>query len=273
VTIRFSNHNDIPQIRNLMKIVFGDSDLYLDLFFKYKYNNNALVLEYKEEIVSAAFLLPAQYNGKTILYIYGCATLPQYRGVGFMKEILNFAFQHTIQQQYIGLCLVPASEKLFHYYEKLGFENHFYHKKNIFKWSEFNSTKDSDLVIETINYEHYFEIRNSFLKSKNGILWDSNHLKLVEKEYVQQKGGFFTIQNGAEITGFGFFYTSNFKTFIPELITTQNMDEIATMFFNYLETNYIEILTPENELCNGMIKWNPAFEQKPKSGYLAFSLE
>ena len=273
MTIRFSNHLDIPQIRTLMKIVFGDSDIYLDLFFQYKYNNNCIVLEQNQEIVSVAALLPAQYLNNSILYVYGCATHPKYRGLGFMNQLLEFAYQHAIQHHFLGLCLVPANEKLFQYYGKMGFENHFYHKKNIFDWSECNKNLKTHLSVKPISIDPYLELRNSYLSSKNGIIWDAAHLTLVEKEYSQQKGGFFTLQNGLEITGFGFYYKSNFKTFIPELITTQNGNEVASLFFNYLETNYIEITTAEKEFCNGMIKSNPEFEQKTKSGYLSFSLE
>jgi predicted N-acetyltransferase YhbS len=273
VIIRFSNRSDIPQIRNLMKIVFGDSDLYLDLFLKYKYKDNCALIEENGTIISAAFLLQATFHDVPILYVYACATHPKFRGKGLMNEILHFAHQISITQNLAGICLVPASVSLFTYYHKLGFENHFYNKKYVFDLSDFKILKSNTCRLSFISSEQYLMLRTKEFKIYNALEWDKNHYDLVEKEYVKQKGGYFKIQNTNTDIGIGFLYTSHFKCFVTELITKQNMHETANCIFNTLEINTIEIITPEKETCNGMIKWNPDFEQKQNSGYLAFSLE
>ncbi|HNX21822.1 MAG TPA: GNAT family N-acetyltransferase [Bacteroidales bacterium] len=272
--IRFSNHKDIPKLRQIMKIVFGDNDLFLDRFFQYKYKNNALVYEINNEIVSIAFLLDSLMENKPISYIYGCGTLPQYRGKGFMNEILSYAYQIRNEQNFVGLCLVPASDSLFHYYRSQGFENYFYRKKTNYLLSDFPNLKGQDLLLKPLSPNQYFELRNQEFSTPNSLQWDLKHYELVEKEYVNEKGGFFEVTENQKIVGIGFFYTHHFKTYISELLTKLTLNQIAKLFFNSLETNDIEIYTPGKEECYGMIKWNKnAHSDSQNYGYLSFALD
>jgi len=257
-----------------MKIVFGDNDLFLDHFFQYKYQNNALVCEINDEIVSIAFLLDALIENKPITYIYGCATLPQHRGKGLMNDILSFAYQNRCEQNFSGLCLVPASDSLFHFYKSLGFQNYFYRKKIIYSLSDFPNIKDSDLELHPLTPSQYFDHRNQSFSIPNSLKWDLKHYELVEKEYVVEKGGFFSITENQKIIAIGFFYTHHFKTYIPELLTGIAVNKIAKLFFNNIETNFIEIFTTGNEECYGMIKWNKNKNSNPQDfGYLSFALD
>lgn len=274
MSIRFSNHKDIPKLRQIMKIVFGDNDLFLDRFFQYKYQNNALVFEVEDEIQSIAFLLDSLYQNRPITYVYGCATLPQYRGKGIMNEILSFAYQNRIEQNYTGLCLVPASDSLFYYYRSQGFENHFYRNKPIFSLSDFPLVKSSDLSMSTLSPSQFMELKNHEFSISKSLHWDLKHFELVEKDYVIEKGGFFSITENQKIVGIGFFYTHHFKTYILELLTGKELKIVANLFFNSFETNQIEIYTPGKEECYGMMKWNKkGISDTQDYGYLSFALD
>lgn len=274
MSIRFSNYTDIPKLRQIMKIVFGDNDLYLDHFFHFKYKNNALIYQLNEEIVGIAFLLDTLMNNKPISYVYGCATLPEYRGKGIMNEILSFAYQNKCAQKFSALCLVPASDYLFQYYRKLGFQNYFYHRQTTYSLSDLSNLKGSGLSLRPLSPSQYFTLKNQDFYLNNSLIWDVKHYELVEKEYIVEKGGFFEVIEEQKCTGIGFFYTRHFKTVIPELLTKIETFKIAKLFFNSFETNEIEISTPEKVDCYGMIKWNE--NQKPElhiDGYLSFALD
>ena len=274
MSIRFSKYSDIPKLRQIMKIVFGDNDLYLDRFFLYKYKNNALVCEIDHEIVSIAFLLDALLEEKPITYIYGCATLPQYRGKGIMNEILSFAYQNRSNQNFSALCLVPASDSLFEYYKSKGFQNYFFIKNENYFLVDFSNPKKSDLLLKPLTPIQYLDLKNHIFSVANSITWDLKHYELIEKEYITEKGGFFEVIENQKRIGIGFFYTHHFKTFIPELITKIETNKIANLFFNTFETIEIEISTPGVEDCYGMIKWikNKNFDAK-NIGYLSFALD
>lgn len=274
MSIRFSNHTDIPKLRHIMQVVFGDHDLFLDRFFHYKFNNNALIYEIDHKIVSVAFLLPALLDQKPITYIYGCATLPEFRGTGIMKKLLEEAYRTICNQNHIGLCLVPASKPLFQYYYGLGFQDYFFHSQSNYQLTDTLSQKSTDHYISPIHPEEYTELRNSQFSFLSQLQWDYNHFKFVQEEYISEKGGFFTINHQKTIEGIGFFYTHNFKTYIPELLTDLSHLMVAQLFFNYLESNYIEFTTPGKDTCFGLIRWNENIPSESLGvGYLAFALE
>lgn len=274
MSIRFSNYSDIPKLRQIMKIVFGDNDLYLDHFFHYKYKNNALIYELNEEIAGIAFILDTIMNNEPISYVYGCATLPEYRGKGIMTEILSFAYQNKCAQNFSALCLVPASDHLFKYYRKLGFRDYFYHKKTSYSLSDFSSLKVSGFSLRPLSPSQYFTLKNQDFYLNNSLIWDVKHYELVEKEYIVEKGGFFEIIENQKRIGIGFFYTHHFKTHIPELLTKIETYKVANLFFNTFETNEIEIITPEKMDCYGMIKWNENLNPNFQStGFLSFALD
>lgn len=274
MSIRFSNHKDIPKLRQIMKIVFGDHDLFLDHFFQYKYQNNALVFEVENEILSIAFLLDSLYQNRPITYIYGCATLPEHRGKGLMNEILSYAFKNRIEQNYSGLCLVPASDSLFHYYKSLGFQNFFYRKRIHYSLVDFSTVPGTDLSIKPLSPEQYWELRNQEFFIPNALNWDLKHYKLIENEYILEQGGFFGITENQVILGIGFFYKHHFKTTILELLTGIDPKKIAKLFFNSFETNELEIYTPGNEDCYGMIKWTDNKNSDSQNyGYISFALD
>lgn len=274
MSIRFANHTDIPKLRHIMKVVFGDLDSFLDRFFNYKFKNNALVYEVDQSIVSVAFLLPAFLNFKSLTYIFGCATLPNYRGKGIMTALLDEAFQIVCQQNQLGLSLVPASEALSQYYKTLGFQNQFYHNISHFHLTDLLPHKSPLFSLQTLTPAQYADLRDSSFSVPSHLVWDVTHFQLVQEEYVIEKGNFFAIKNDEELLGIGFFYTHHFQTFIPELLTGLNPVVVAQLFFQYIETNSITIYTPGDEHCYGLMKWNPkCLDLKPQSAYLAFALE
>lgn len=272
--IRFSKQHDIPKIQQIMSAVFGDTALFLDLLFQSKYDDNVVVCDDNGVIVGSAFLFPATMDGKPITYIYGCATLPSYRGKGIMQNILEFSYQHICSRDEIGVFLVPATPDLFLYYKKRGFSDFFYHKKTQFELFEYKVKLEKQFTFTRITPHEYYELRHQFLPQRIGVIWEEKHFELVEKEYIDTKGGFFKVMYRDETVGVGFYYMFNFKTIIPEFLGTIDENQLANIFFNQVETNKIEMYTPGEQTCFGMAKWNPKFNHdKIEKGYFAFALD
>lgn len=81
---RPSRAGEEPALRAVWKTVFGDSDAFLDAFFRLVYRPGmAAVAEAEGRIVSAAYAVPLQ----NAVYLYAVATLPAFRGRGLGEAV------------------------------------------------------------------------------------------------------------------------------------------------------------------------------------------
>ena len=111
------NNSDIPELKALWHNIFEDDPKDIDKFFKtlFKYNNS-LIWKANDKIVSMLYMLPYEHS----IYLYALATLPDYRGRGIMKTLINEAFKIAKTKHAKALFLIPATG-MEAYYEQLGF--------------------------------------------------------------------------------------------------------------------------------------------------------
>ncbi len=109
--------SDIPALKTIWHNVFGDDLADIDRFFQTLYaNKNTLIWKDSDKLVSMLYMLPYEHN----VYLYALATLPEYRGCGIMKKLINEACQRAAKQGAKGVFLIPA-EGMETYYERFGF--------------------------------------------------------------------------------------------------------------------------------------------------------
>lgn len=112
------------ELAELWKISFGDDDAYIQAFMAQNLAACRVpVCEAEGRIVSAAYLLPVtcvQKGKKPVAcrYLYAAATLPAFRGRGYMGKLLTFVRQNISEP----VLLVPAEPSLEGYYERFGFK-------------------------------------------------------------------------------------------------------------------------------------------------------
>ena len=129
--IRFAADKDHPQLMALWQVCFGDSETAIRFYFANRHQNqNMLVYEENGIIAGMLTMLPVQLafgsfiqNGR---YIYAVATAPQLRGQGVSSQLLEACHTWMQNNNETASVLVPASQSLFDYYEKRGFETLFY---------------------------------------------------------------------------------------------------------------------------------------------------
>ncbi|WP_243350155.1 GNAT family N-acetyltransferase [Parabacteroides sp. FAFU027] len=177
MVIRNAIPNDYESLKALWLVAFSDEESYIESFLRNKWmGDNCLVVEEEGRLVSMLFLLHAEIitDGKhsPAWYIYACATATDFRGMGFMKMLLDEAYREAVSQSVFALLLVPASDDLFRYYEKASF--HRLYKKPL-------STN------ENLNYNNYTQIsgpqidrilvrRDTILNRELDVCWDLEHL-------------------------------------------------------------------------------------------------
>ena len=128
--IRFADEATTPCIREMWKIVFEDTEEYLDLLFTEKYKpKNTLVYLDEGKPVASLQMLPYSitFYGERIefYYLMGLCTLPQYRRRGYMEQLIMSSHEVMCERKIPLSVLVPAEEWLFGFYEKYGYEKVF----------------------------------------------------------------------------------------------------------------------------------------------------
>ncbi len=128
--IRFADENTTHHVRRMWKECFGDSERFLDIYFKYKYKPENTLLYYEGENIAASLqMLPYTINfyGQEIPFAYlaGLNTLPEYRKKGYMAQLIHEAHRIIAERNIALAILIPAEEWLYGFYEKYGYEQVF----------------------------------------------------------------------------------------------------------------------------------------------------
>ena len=111
----------VPQLKRLWKICFGDSDGYIDNFFKNAYVPEHTMIYVKNgQAAGAAYLFPCEIKGRRASYLYAGGVFPEFRRQGIYEEMMHEWSRWCIERDIIPF-LKPADDKLWEYYKKIGF--------------------------------------------------------------------------------------------------------------------------------------------------------
>lgn len=188
--IRFADEKDIPQLKGIWHISFGDSEEYIDMFMEQQIKNSqTVVYEEDNKIFSMFFLFRCDFsiNGKThpAFYLYAAATLPQYRGKGIMGKMLEFSKSYAAENGFDFIILSPAERSLYDYYGRFGF-------KACFKSQKITLTLVNENEYEVNFSQNDFEkmliLRNAEVKKADGVLWDEEFFRYAVYENGYTKG-------------------------------------------------------------------------------------
>ncbi len=148
---------DLSRLISLWKEAFSDDSGYFDCFSALCFSpDHALVLKEKGGILSALYILDCEFKGKKLGYIYAVATYKAYRGQGLATRLLEFSDEYMKAHGYSAALLRPASDRLFGFYEKLGYDI-------ILKKDRFEAAADGFSDIAKISAAEYARRRTEFL--------------------------------------------------------------------------------------------------------------
>lgn len=129
--VRPSVEADIPALRQLWKLAFGDSEAYMDNFFRTYYRpERMLVLEDGKEIRSmtawfdTTFVVPGRGKYRAA-YLYAVATHPNSRGKGMAAQLLAGADAYFRTLSIPAVTTVPAEPSLHSFFGANGFRECF----------------------------------------------------------------------------------------------------------------------------------------------------
>ena len=116
--------HQIQPLKALWKQAFGDTDAFIDGFFRTGFNPWRCRCVYVEDKpVSVVYWFDCLWQNKPVAYLYAIATDKAYRGQGLFRQLLQNTHEYLADCGYVGAVLVPAEKDLFAMYEKLGYQN------------------------------------------------------------------------------------------------------------------------------------------------------
>jgi GNAT superfamily N-acetyltransferase len=118
------------QQKDLWKTCFGDSDAFIDLYFRTRYTPDVLCADVEEgHLCAMLHRLPYALwlNGKMqpAEYISGACTHPDFRGQGRMHRLIERSWEAANREGKKWSFLIPASPELFRFYGEMGYVSAF----------------------------------------------------------------------------------------------------------------------------------------------------
>lgn len=123
-----NRRNDVLK---LFSTGFDEPKRWVDWYFNNVYNDDKALVSYCDD-TPAACLMTDPYKLKLgpttvdMAYISCCTTAPRFRGQGLMSRLLVDTLLESASKGYAVASLIPASESLYFFYDRLGFATVFY---------------------------------------------------------------------------------------------------------------------------------------------------
>lgn len=119
---RCGMNEDIPELRELWKEAFGDSDAYLDTFFSVAFSSRRCrVAVGNGQIMGALYWFPCTCRGQSLAYVYAVATRRDCQGKGVATALMEDLNKDLEMSGISGIILVPGSTELVRFYAKRGY--------------------------------------------------------------------------------------------------------------------------------------------------------
>lgn len=248
--IRLSKSDDLKQITALWHEAFGDGESEIEFFLNNKYvPDNTLILEEDGKLASMLFLLEGEMCIENLIYpsyyLYAACSAKEFRGRGFMAQLLKEANNIAFSRNKDFICLMPGESSLFDFYEKHGYITVFNKKILSLKRNEHCYSYVSDDV-DKADLE---KLRNNAFMPFNYFRWDNSsvefafaHTKMyLGKAILSRKGYCLYSENNGVATVKEFAFTErDFKFGIDLLLSSCDSDKFIINLPSQYKTEFGE---------------------------------
>ena len=158
----------IPQLRQLWKEAFGDTDTFLDHFYTKAFSpDRCLCATIDRDVAAMAYW----FDCEEYAYIYAVATAKQHRGKGISHALMARIHQILTDRGYAGCILVPGEESLRRFYAGMGYEN-------CGGVEEFDAAASAPLPLRKLDMEEYAALRRKYLPA-GGVVQEGVNLDFL----------------------------------------------------------------------------------------------
>jgi GNAT superfamily N-acetyltransferase len=177
--IRFADWEMRSELAQIWEVCFEEparpAKYFLNNYFR---PQNCLIYQNNNKIAAVVYLLPAQIavENKPVQahYIFAAATLPQYRGHGYMAALMAAAALVGTNRGDQYSAVLPANSELYKLYQKSGYTTFFQistQSVSLDKMCVLAESRSANKVLLT--YQQLNELRNSQLGT-GSVLWSDD---------------------------------------------------------------------------------------------------
>lgn len=270
-----NNFDCIPILKKLWLDCFEEKSQAVDLFFNCCLDFTSIyTASIEDKPVAMLFLVSSTLNGKKAHYLCSAATQGEYRNLGIMSRLIDFALEDSHKSGYVYSLLFPANEKLYSYYKRFGYKPLCTARKKVFtreKLKQIAHNNQSNLsFLNSYNYEELQRLclKDNFLLQNNKFIsFASAYYSLYDCKTVKSDNCFalFEEENGtAEV--FYSLYT-DFSVLAEKILE------------NTTAKQFVFTGKPDSKIYNnsiiekyGMIKSLDNNEKIPENTYIGITL-
>ena len=265
----------IPLLKKLWLDCFEEKSEAVDLFFNRCLDFTSIyTASIEDKPVAMLYLVHSTLNDKKAHYLCCAATSLDYRNLGIMGRLIEYALKDSSKNGDVYSLLLPANEKLYGYYERFGYKPLCTARKAVFtreeliRFAENNQSKRTS--VNSYNYEELQRLclkDNFLLQNKNLISFASAYYSLYDCKTVKSENCFalFEEENGTAKVFYSIY--DSFYTLAEILINNSNAKRFVftgkaddKLYKNSINEKY------------GMIKSLKNNEKIPENTYIGITL-
>lgn len=186
---------DLAELKQICLLCFEEGRENIDFMFNgYISPEIGYCAQAGSTLVAALYLVPCKMTTKQGVvkghYLYGASTIPEFRKQGIMNRLIAFALQQAQKEGHLFSALLPASEPLYGFYNKMGYKA-LYRAKSIEQSPESmpDGSFDNMQVINN-SFDNIEQLRFNICKDFFGtILWDKKVLSFAAAGARRSAGG------------------------------------------------------------------------------------
>ncbi len=251
------------KVRKLWKLCFDDSNEFVDMYFRLRYNNDVNVaIESGDEVIAALQMLPypMTFCGSEVAtaYISGACTHPDYRSRGVMRELLSQAFGRMYRNDIAFSTLIPAEPWLFNYYARTGYVTAFRYGKRTFTLpadgkASFSPTPSTDIawkfqILTDYNEDIYCYLNRKMQERPCCLQHTEADFRVVLADLKLSEGYIFTLSDELGISALAIAYPDGAPSIlhIGELLSDTPEAEriLLTYICRSMQTKTLHIVMP-----------------------------
>ncbi len=211
--IDFATEEDKNQVKDIWKYCFTDTQAFVKWYFDNKYQSeNTLVVYEQNNIVSTLQLIPYKilFEKKEVevSYVVGVDTLPEARGKGYVKHLLQKTIEVLRERQQFICILLPFEDA---FYKKYGWETCYYQKKYKLLPQEIKRVAKPYGNLRKVDFQKDIkvlgDVYRQFIKNKNGcILRTTQNWQHILADFLMEKyAGYIINDEAGKVQGYIFY--------------------------------------------------------------------
>ena len=237
---RIATDKDYDQIRKIWTYCFNEGEEVENCYFENKYRaENTVVAELDGDVVASIHLnqhtIKFGNKEENVSYVVGVSTLPEARGKGMMKSLMNLSFEEMYNRGQNVSILMPIDFRL---YRRFGFENCYdmiEHRINIEDLSAFRIERDFRKAKES-DIDNLIDIYNKSNRRLNGYtVRGKQRYENMFKEVAADGGHIYICSDCGVYDGYVIYAINEGKFFVREVYfsNTKALKSILAFIYNH----------------------------------------